>query len=87
MSDQFANIADPQEIAILLDDHADRVNRVRSVLWAASNLIRQAASVRSTSPTLIVELSQLIDTGLSLADDFSSALTAEREVQNCLSPC
>ena len=79
MTYQSTTTAIPVEVAILLDDHADRVHRVRSVLWAASNLIRHAALNRSAPHSLVVELSQLIDTGLKLADDFYESLNAEIE--------
>lgn len=80
MSNQSASTNIPVDVVILLEDHADRVHRVRSVLWAASSLIRQAAAQRSTSHSLVVELSQLIETGLRLADDLSDSLSMDRDV-------
>ena len=61
-------VADGMRVVDLLDVHMDRLQGVRSVLWAMSALLDRASGEASLPRTAGFELQQLARAGLGLVD-------------------
>ena len=70
-------VADGMRVVDLLDAHMDRLQGVRSVLWAMSALLQ---GTREAAPPRAVwfELQQLANTGVNLAGEALDGLACER---------
>ena len=79
-------VADGLRVVDLLDAHMDRLQGVRSVLWAMSALLqvtREAAPPRA----VWFELQQLANTGVNLAGEALDRMACERNMERAELRC
>jgi hypothetical protein len=79
-------VADAMRLVDLLDAHRDRLQGVRSVLWAMSALLQ---GTRETTPPRAAwfELQQLANTGVNLAGEALDGLACDRNAAHAGLPC
>lgn len=70
--------ADAMRLLDLLDAHLDRLQGVRSVMWAMTALLENVSRTGTLPRAAGFELLQLARTGLGLAGEAMDALTVER---------